>query len=223
MHVHLWDKYELGLYLANGITAVRNVWGMPMHMRIKNAVNKNNNFISIVFTTGAKLTGPEYIGDDNLQLFTPEEGREKVRRYRKKGYDFIKTYNGLPHDIFDAVVDEAGICGMDIVAHPSGKVPYAYHFKPGIVSVEHAEDIVQQPLEYKLDTAKLDEVVSLIFRIAETPFCPTLIAFYNIYNMLQDSTILSNDDVQYMNPAIQKLDSKVQFERWKLLEMTMIK
>ena len=28
MHVHVWDKYELGLYLANGVTAVRNVWGI---------------------------------------------------------------------------------------------------------------------------------------------------------------------------------------------------
>ena len=34
MHVHVWDRYELGLYLSNGVTAVRNVWGMPMHLRI---------------------------------------------------------------------------------------------------------------------------------------------------------------------------------------------
>ncbi len=25
MHVHVWDRYELGLYLSNGITAVRNL------------------------------------------------------------------------------------------------------------------------------------------------------------------------------------------------------
>ena len=25
MHVHVWDKYELGLYLANGVIAIRNV------------------------------------------------------------------------------------------------------------------------------------------------------------------------------------------------------
>jgi len=53
----------------------------------------------LFFTTGPKLTVTEYIGDDNLQLFSPEEAWEKVFRYQQKGYDFIKTYNGLPKDI----------------------------------------------------------------------------------------------------------------------------
>ena len=34
MHVHVWDRYELGLYLSNGVTAVRNLWGMPFHLRM---------------------------------------------------------------------------------------------------------------------------------------------------------------------------------------------
>ena len=40
MHVHVWDRYELGLYLANGVTSVRNVWGMPMHLRMKEEISK---------------------------------------------------------------------------------------------------------------------------------------------------------------------------------------
>src|SRR5210317_1086688 len=44
MHVHVWDRYELGLYLSNGVTAVRNVWGMPMHLRIKEDVVEGNIF-----------------------------------------------------------------------------------------------------------------------------------------------------------------------------------
>jgi len=38
MHMHLWDKQELGLYLANGVTTIRNLWGYPMHLRIKKAL-----------------------------------------------------------------------------------------------------------------------------------------------------------------------------------------
>jgi cytosine/adenosine deaminase-related metal-dependent hydrolase len=45
MHVHVWDRYELGLYLSNGVTAVRNLWGMPMHLRIKEDV-ANDRIIS---------------------------------------------------------------------------------------------------------------------------------------------------------------------------------
>ena len=40
MHVHVWDRYELGLYLANGVTTVRNLWGIPLHLRIKEENNK---------------------------------------------------------------------------------------------------------------------------------------------------------------------------------------
>lgn len=35
MHTHVWDKQELGLYLANGVTSIRNLWGYPMRLRIK--------------------------------------------------------------------------------------------------------------------------------------------------------------------------------------------
>jgi hypothetical protein len=57
MHVHVWDRYELGLYLSNGITAVRNLWGMPMHLRIKEDVINDDIISPTFFTTGPKLTG----------------------------------------------------------------------------------------------------------------------------------------------------------------------
>ncbi|TPE42408.1 amidohydrolase family protein [Pontibacter mangrovi] len=215
MHVHLWDKYELGLYLSNGVTAVRNVWGMPMHLRLKKEINNDKILSPLLYTTGPKLTGPEFIGDDNLQLFSPQEARDKVRSYKARGYDFIKTYYGLPKDIFDAVIVQAKLSGMDIVAHPSQKVPYAYHFNPQIASIEHAEDIVQQPLHYELDSLKLAQVVKEFSESPHTSFCPTLMAFYNICRMLADDNILSSEPVRFMNPAIRKLDSKAQFDRWR--------
>ena len=214
MHVHVWDKYELGLYLSNGVTAIRNVWGMPMHLRLKKEINKGKILSPIFYTTGPKLTGPEFIGDDNLQLASAEKAKEKIISYKARGYDFIKTYYGLTEDIFDAVLEQAKASHMDIVAHPSQKVPYSYHFNPQIVTIEHAEDIVQQPLNFELDSIKLSEVVNDFSKHPNTSFCPTLIAFYNIYNMLENDNILASKAVTYMNASIRKLDSKAQFERW---------
>ena len=48
MHVHVWDRFELGLYLSNGVTAVRNLWGMPMHLRLKEYINNNNLIIKYI-------------------------------------------------------------------------------------------------------------------------------------------------------------------------------
>jgi hypothetical protein len=214
MHVHLWDRHELGLYLSNGVTAVRNLWGMPMHLRLKEDI-KNDEIISpLFFTTGPKLTGPDFLGDDNLQLADPSEAKEKVISYKKRGYDFIKTYYGLTEDLFDAVVKQATISDMDIIAHPSQKVPYSYHFNPQIKSIEHVEDIIQQPLKFKLDTLKLEEVIRDFEKSKHSSFSPTLTVYNNIYQMLIDDQILESEQLQFINPLIKKVDSKAQFERW---------
>lgn len=214
MHVHVWDRYELGLYLSNGVTAVRNLWGMPMHLRIKEDVIKDNIFSPVFFTTGPKLTGREFIGDDNLNLTNPREAKEKVISYKDRGYDLIKTYYGLEKEIFDAVLEQAKISQIDIVAHPSQKVPFLYHLNPQIKSIEHAEEIVQQPLQFDLDTLKLQPIIDSISYSKHTSYCPTITVFNNIYQMMIDDSILDSESLEFMNPLIKKVDSKNQFERW---------
>ena len=220
MHVHIWDRYELGLYLSNGVTAVRNLWGMPMHLRLKEAVNNDEIISPIFFTSGPKLTGPEFIGDDNLNLENPNEAKEKVISYKDRGYDFIKTYYGITEGLFSAVIEQAIISDMDIIAHPSKKVPYAYHFNPQIKSIEHAEDIVQQPLNYNLsDTLKLKEVISDFGKSKHSFFSPTLSVYNNIYQMLIDDNILESEQLEFMNPLIKIVDSNAQFERWNTTKL----
>ncbi|AEL26238.1 amidohydrolase family protein [Cyclobacterium marinum] len=220
MHVHVWDEYELGVYLANGVTAVRNLWGQPMHLRMKQAINEEKIIGPLFFTSSPKLTGPVYIGDDNLQMNSPQEAIDKVKEYKLKGYDFIKTYNGLTRDIYDAVIKESRKQGLEIAAHPSSEVPYFYHIENEVVTIEHAEDIVQQPLHYRLDTNKLNEVVALFKSGPNVSFCPTLVVFHNIYRMLMDDSILNSKQLTFMNPLIRKVDSKAQFDRWSQTKST---
>ena len=214
MHVHVWDRYELGLYLSNGVTAVRNVWGTPMHLRIKSEVNSDKIISPHFFTTGPKLTGPEFLGDDNLNLTHPKEAAEKVVSYQQRGYDFIKTYYGLDKELFDAVIEQAAISKIDIVAHPSQKVPFSYHLNPQIKSIEHAEEIVQQPLQFNLDTVQLRTIIDSISNAKHSSFCPTITVFNNIYQMMLNDSILDSESLSYMNPLIKKADSKNQFDRW---------
>ena len=214
MHVHVWDRYELGLYLSNGVTAVRNLWGMPMHLRIKEDVMEENIFSPSFFTTGPKLTGSEFIGDDNLNLSNPSEAKDKVISYKDRGYDFIKTYYGLDKEIFDAVIEQAKISEIDIVAHPSQKVSFSYHLNFQIKTIEHAEEIVQQPLQFDLDTIKLQPIIDSISQSKHTNYSPTITVFNNIYQMTMDDYILESESLKYMNPLIKKTDSKEQFERW---------
>ena len=214
MHVHVWDRYELGLYLSNGVTAIRNLWGMPMHLRIKEDVIEENIFSPTFFTTGPKLTGTEFIGDDNLNLMNANEAKVKVISHKERGYDFIKTYYGLDKEVFDAVIEQANISDVDIVAHPSQKVPFSYHLNSQIKSIEHAEEIVQQPLHFDLDTIKLQLIIDSISQSKHTSYSPTLTVFNNIKQMMMNDDILDAESLEYMNPLIKKTDSQKQFERW---------
>lgn len=214
MHVHVWDAYELGLYLANGITTVRNVWGMPMHLRMKKALAKGNWVGPDFFTSGPKLTGPDYLGDDNLQLQDADEAKAKIADYKARGYDFIKTYNGLTPALFQAIVAECKAQNFEIAAHPTDLQPYENHFVFPVKTIEHTEDIVQQPLHYELDTTLLQAVAQVYGQNKNVAHCPTLVVYHNIYKMLQNAQMLDAEALQYMNPLIKRVDATAQFERW---------
>jgi predicted amidohydrolase YtcJ len=57
-HVHVWDRNEFGLNLSDAITSVRNLWGMPMHSRLKEDIENDKIIPPMFSTSGPKLTNP---------------------------------------------------------------------------------------------------------------------------------------------------------------------
>ncbi|OIQ39372.1 MAG: amidohydrolase [Bacteroidetes bacterium MedPE-SWsnd-G1] len=214
MHVHVWDKQELGLYLSSGVTAVRNLWGMPFHLRLKEQIENQEIIAPQFFTSSPKLTGKDDLGDDKVQVSSPEEARTLVHSYFKRGYDFIKTYAGMTEAEYIAIVEEAEVLNIDVVAHPSFNVAYTEQFHPQIATIEHTEDIVQQPLNYKLDTLKLQQIAREM-AMRKQAFSPTLTGFYKIFEMLTDPNIENSTQTQYINPLLFEMDSKNQIARWQ--------
>lgn len=215
MHVHVWDRFELGLYLANGVTTLRNVWGMPMHLRMKKDLADGRLIGPSFYTSGPKLTGPIFIGDDNLNLYSVEEVSEQVRGDLALGYDFVKTYYGLEAEQMEALLQLALQEKIDIAAHPTPNIPYTAHLHPAIKTIEHAEDVVQQGLNYQLDSVKLKEIVAAFQAHPETQLCPTLIVYRNIHRLATETNILQSEALGNLNPLIKLLDSEKQFQRWQ--------
>ena len=214
MHVHVWDRFELGLYLANGITTVRNLWGVPLHLRIKNEIANDELIGPMFFTSSPKLTGPDDFGEDKVQIQSIEQARKLIQNYHKRGYDFIKTYAGITEPLFEAIVEEATSLDLDIVSHPSFQMTYSKNFIDQVATIEHAEDIVQQPLNYQLDSVKLDSVIALM-AASKVNFSPTLSGFYNIYRMLTEEDLLEEKSIGYINPLFKSVDTEVQVARWQ--------
>jgi len=207
MHMHLWDKFELGLYLANGVTTVRNLLGMPFHLRVKKDINNNVLIGPLFYTASPQFTG---INDKSLEkkpIKTPKEAKEMVKKYKEEGYDYIKTYNTLPKDIFDATIEQGRASGIPIVSHPSFEVNYEYHFNSDISTVEHTEDIVQQPLNFKLDSTKLLPVIDGYAK-SQQSHTPTLTVFYNIVEIYnKEEEVLTTEQAGYMNSFIKSMSN----------------
>lgn len=88
------------------------------------------------------------------------------------------------------------------------------HLKEPIRSIEHVEEIVQQPLNFELDTLKLQKIIQQLTKETKKPYTPTLVVFENINQMMQDDHYLDRQELQWINPLIRKVDSENQFNRW---------
>ena len=208
MHVHLQDKKELGLYLSNGITTIRNLHGMPWHLKVRDQIKQGKILGPNLFTTSPQLGGPTEKDAIRKKVKTIAQAQKVVKKYKNQGYDFIKTYNSLPPNIFKAIIRSALQENISIVAHPSFEVDYSFHFQKGISTIEHTEDIVQQALDFKLDSIKLDTIITQ-FAQSKVFHCPTLSIFYRIVQMVQlGEDILETKNATYLNPFMRKRAKK---------------
>lgn len=213
MHAHLMDEQELGLYLSNGVTSIRNLMGMPFHLEIKSRLEAGELLGPVFFTSSPQFTSKDDDDIEKIQIQSPEHGREMVRKFNREGYDLIKTYNQLSKPVLTAIIEEAQKEGIPIAAHPSFEVDYSDHFQKGISTVEHTEDIVQQALNYTLDTSLLPPVVQGYVNSGQT-HCPTLVVYHSIVKMLeQGDAFVQSEKSQYHNPFIRGI-SEDDYEFW---------
>lgn len=214
MHAHVMDKQELGLYLANGVTSIRNLMGMPFHLDLRDKINAKELLGPIIYTSSSPLTSKDDKDLEKIQIQSPDHGREVVKKLKEEGYDFIKTYNQLDSSTFDAILDAALKENIPIAAHPSFEVDYHFHFQKGISTIEHTEDIVQQPLDFKLDTNLLHPVIEAYVQSGQT-HTPTLVVYHSIVRMLNEGDAFTEEgNSLYHNPFIRSI-SEDDYDFWK--------
>lgn len=88
---------------------------------------------------------------------------------------------------------EAKKQNLVIAAHPSQKVPFSYHLKDPIKTIEHTEEIVQPPLAFDLDTLKLKAIIDILATYKKTKYVPTLPVFHNIVQMMANEEMLASE------------------------------
>lgn len=199
MHAHIFDRTDLALYLANGITTVRNMMGFPMHLRWQEQ-SKDPLFPgSRLISASPTLNGGDFI-PFHVMVEDPEEARELVRQFKSEGYQLIKIYDGLSKEVFTAIMEEAALVDIPVAGHAPKSVSFDDLLEKGPVSLEHVEELYQGPLNFKKDEESMRALAKKI-KAAGVYVTPTRIAFYNIYRAaVEKQAFLDSVPVEWLTP-----------------------
>ncbi|BFM10600.1 amidohydrolase family protein [Simiduia litorea] len=215
MHVHVYDRKDLLLNLAYGVTSVRNLRGQPMHLRWRQELRQQQWLGADLYTASPVLDGPRYAHAMQQVVHSPNQARALVKRYKAMGYDLIKAYGYLADDVLLAVLAEAKASNIGVAKHG----PYQFSDLPvqalaGLQSLEHVEDIFQGPLNYQFDQALLDKIIAELQQISPT-ITPTLATFNQLTELSDKKQAFVNTlPLARFNPFFRKLNELYAVNRW---------
>ncbi|HYH10616.1 MAG TPA: amidohydrolase family protein [Thermoanaerobaculia bacterium] len=162
MHTHVYavtPLLDLPLYIAYGVTNVRDLQGCPTPDDPFAACAEDKRRWTAEALTGARI-GPRIVASTSwmangpgmvqrlgdvpayFDTATPEQARQFVRHFAPT-VDAIKVYDRIPRAAYFALVDEAKRLGIDVVGHRPRSVS-AREAVAHQKSIEHARFLLQE-------------------------------------------------------------------------------
>ena len=152
MHMHIGENRDaLVLFLANGVTTVRNFSSEPFILTLRDQVTAGE-LLGPTISPGRHIFGlpPAYIPVfnrfdqavgpmfemnrsglfDNLAQ-SPVHGREVILKFKEDGYDFIKINWFLSRETFDSIAASAAVVGLPLAGHIPAEVGVRHFIRSG--------------------------------------------------------------------------------------------
>jgi len=146
MHVHFTEiERSFPLFIANGVTGVRNMGGKPEDLfRWREEVANGKLLGPRILACGPIVDGSPIVAHGPaVSVGTAAEGRQMVDKLKQQGADFIKVYDALSRDAYFAIVDEAKNQRIPVVGHVPLSVTTMEASDAGQESIEHLGTILQ--------------------------------------------------------------------------------
>lgn len=143
MHVHHQPMETVfpPLYVANGVTTVREMSGAPFLLDWRQRIRERTLLGPRLIVSSPIVDGSPSLWQNSpishLVVTSADEGREAVRQSQGAGYDFLKVYSRLSPGVFGAISDEARQRGFAFAGHCPDEVPLADAIEAGQASFEH--------------------------------------------------------------------------------------
>ena len=137
LHVHL-SPEALPILLASGITMVRNMWGTATVAQLMTGVGSGDLLGPTIVSASPGLDGNQPIWPGTVQVLDPDQADEAVARLAgERRWNYLKIYQSLDRDAYDAIVKAARARGIPFVGHVPHRVGLEHVLAAGQSSVEH--------------------------------------------------------------------------------------
>ena len=115
MHVHIKDPNEMLLFLAAGVTSVRDMWGAtgfkmrvmgaPDQLELRRQIEAGDLLGPTLYQAGPLMEGNPPTSPLMPVFRTPEQAEQSIRWQAEQGYDFVKVYDQLDPQTYQTILD----------------------------------------------------------------------------------------------------------------------
>lgn len=190
MHAHLSDPNDAPLMLSWGITSARHMaqvgWWTRTLLRfpdrrvLRDRIRRGELEGPDLLVASLTLDGKPPVSPLNRVVETPASARKAVREAIRERFDFIKVYDRLDADVFEAILDEASKGGVPVAGHVPVAVGIDRALSSSLTTIEHLTGYVDQHhVKFLIDERRLAEYAQRT-KAAGKVNCPTLVIWRNI-------------------------------------------
>lgn len=209
VHTHIYDRSDLLLNLAHGVTQVRVMHGLKLQLTLKQEVQSGKTIGPDMLVASPAINERSQYAASEFHSFidSSTEAHQLVKNYSKAGYDLIKIYDGLSQDNFEAISKAAEQFDIPFAGHSPFAVPLDQLLASNIQSIEHIEMLYQAALNYSRDQRDLDALIQALGQNPK-PISTTLIVYDELAQAAEmKSEYIESKPMEYIPDVIQSIFS----------------
>ena len=195
MHVHVDDTTDFLLYLAKGVTTVRNLEGEPYHLEWREQINRGELIGPTLFTSGPFTNLP--------RIRTPDDARRAVMEQKAAGYDEIKIHGGLEAETYDTLAAVAHRLGIRLVGHAPRNLPFENLLRNHQDEISHAEEVLYTYFRSDVSDTSVAKIplVARALRERDIWMTATFVTYDRIYGQVANlDSLLADPATAYVTP-----------------------
>jgi len=209
MHVHIQDLEDLPLYIANGVTGVRLMFGAKDTRELRTKLTTAPVSPEIIVGS-AIVDGDPPVWPGSITVSKPDDASRIVDNIKAGGADFVKIYNGIPREAYFALAEEARKQNIPFVGHLPYQVRASEASDAGQRSIEHLDGIAiacsskEPSLIQELRPGHYLEKMNLVgeaFRSFDGARCQALFAQFRKNSTWQVPTLTVHRGMGWMNDS----------------------